>query len=1171
MEHRLMPDFLDMREITFTNLLLLGFEPKVYEAKYNFPFNRDMFAFPNKKAMEAAFYFLFGKLNPDVAQNEFRISEYSKEIKDSHVPRVLGSLLLSPGGDKFYHLLFYFSSYVLKESLKKCAEKGTIIPPWPSSTSAATKSLLPELSKVFQTKTACEMKSFLEHAKLATQAQDEWILYAGELTKENRAIRKNNRELEKTLKELEAEHLRRGLLSPAPARFQQSSPYAGEVKSLKRTKIIQRVRDNWKHFDEVYQSQKHLREKINEILNGNSDKYCLKASDIDVTDSPIPYQDCSIPYKDSPIPYRDNPIPYKDSLIPYKDSPVPDVIIRDCDEEIYQRRIANTYEGGKVNILSLVQLWNLSLRLLLDQFKKHPLPKLDKDADYVHKELHTQSGYLVTRKSLNEILKKEMIPDLKESIEDLKEVINDRELLGSQQTPKGTTNFDFSLIGLPATPSVRLKTSKEDEDNDFATFTQEMFPHQDLPTPEVVERTMQSLRDLTLAKFDEKVLPEEKPAKKESSSIPQRIPVKKPKSVMKQPKSKARPDSKKDDNFKKPKLPANVSPNRYATPLSQKSKNPNMLISSDVSEQKPPSQQSVRPRVYTQKRAEKAQDILADKIVSSVLSHQIPSSSSSSSSSSRCATPQEHGLEDPLAAITEDAFQTKDKLPRTPHIKFADMDVSNPKRSSFGVLQSYLSVSSGNDEATSPYQPVRLFSDSFTDNSPAAARDTPPSHHVTADSTRLRGDVYDETANDDDTLTDDKDELVKSAAIDASSSPAETEYKVAKKEGLDDIINRYRMLKSKSKSIDLRVLGAAGGSDGGSMRIETPKRGQNDETPKRGQNLDAAQLHQKGDNDLFQVSQFGQENGLLDTSRSNTNGDLGLWNTKTPDAGADLSLFNSPAATTFGNTGRVSERKVDADDLFGTGLFTSTTDSLISGIDLVQAPKDNGDVGISLLQTPKGGKSKEDGLFDTPTNEIDTIEASASYQGRQMDRDTVDSGFDYVRGETKVDDVRGGGERESSKHGLVDLGGDKFEETGVRDHFSFLERTKDSAKKDAMLWSDLKANMSMDLNSEAENGDFNDEVPVAKQLSFLQIDTRDLPRTPENVRDLTRMRAGGSVQDDEGDDDLDLLASGSALRRRLWMLTENNDALNEMSFGFQGDYVYSNFHLSKDRLIVIGI
>ena len=60
-------------------------------------------------------------------------------------------------GDKFYQLLFYFSSYVLKEELKKVLGKHEIVLPWPSDT-PATKSLVNQMSKVLRTKVTLETK-----------------------------------------------------------------------------------------------------------------------------------------------------------------------------------------------------------------------------------------------------------------------------------------------------------------------------------------------------------------------------------------------------------------------------------------------------------------------------------------------------------------------------------------------------------------------------------------------------------------------------------------------------------------------------------------------------------------------------------------------------------------------------------------------------------------------------------------------------------------------------------------------------------------------------------------------------------------------------------------------------------------------------------------------------
>ncbi len=42
---------------------------------------------------------------------------------DAHLPRIVASTFLAPGGDKFYELLFYFSVYIMRR--KVTTEMGT--------------------------------------------------------------------------------------------------------------------------------------------------------------------------------------------------------------------------------------------------------------------------------------------------------------------------------------------------------------------------------------------------------------------------------------------------------------------------------------------------------------------------------------------------------------------------------------------------------------------------------------------------------------------------------------------------------------------------------------------------------------------------------------------------------------------------------------------------------------------------------------------------------------------------------------------------------------------------------------------------------------------------------------------------------------------------------------
>ncbi|CAB3997835.1 HAUS augmin-like complex subunit 6, partial [Paramuricea clavata] len=109
---------MNLKEIFYTNLLLLEFDTEAQEAKYRIPFNSDMFLYPNKKAMEVVLHFLFCKLDAPLAFQEFRdcwpvrdkkmeqefrkscnswLTKISKEEPDSNLPRIGPTLFLSPG------------------------------------------------------------------------------------------------------------------------------------------------------------------------------------------------------------------------------------------------------------------------------------------------------------------------------------------------------------------------------------------------------------------------------------------------------------------------------------------------------------------------------------------------------------------------------------------------------------------------------------------------------------------------------------------------------------------------------------------------------------------------------------------------------------------------------------------------------------------------------------------------------------------------------------------------------------------------------------------------------------------------------------------------------------------------------------------------------------------
>lgn len=63
---------LNVREIWYTNMHLLGFKPAVCEDIHKVPFDKDMFVHINKKGSEVVLHLLFSKLDPHWAYKSFR-------------------------------------------------------------------------------------------------------------------------------------------------------------------------------------------------------------------------------------------------------------------------------------------------------------------------------------------------------------------------------------------------------------------------------------------------------------------------------------------------------------------------------------------------------------------------------------------------------------------------------------------------------------------------------------------------------------------------------------------------------------------------------------------------------------------------------------------------------------------------------------------------------------------------------------------------------------------------------------------------------------------------------------------------------------------------------------------------------------------------------------------
>ena len=66
------PVALEVREVWYTNMHLLGFQPELCEEKFKLTFEKNMFVHINKKGSEVVLHFLFSKLDSRSAYEDFR-------------------------------------------------------------------------------------------------------------------------------------------------------------------------------------------------------------------------------------------------------------------------------------------------------------------------------------------------------------------------------------------------------------------------------------------------------------------------------------------------------------------------------------------------------------------------------------------------------------------------------------------------------------------------------------------------------------------------------------------------------------------------------------------------------------------------------------------------------------------------------------------------------------------------------------------------------------------------------------------------------------------------------------------------------------------------------------------------------------------------------------------
>ncbi|XP_067929992.1 HAUS augmin-like complex subunit 6 [Watersipora subatra] len=473
----------EKRQVFYTNMLLLGFDGKAPSPNHFnkvVAFNVDMFKVPNKSAFEVVIYFLFTKLSPSRAKEEFRdcwpildkkreqmfrrvcngwLSQIAQNEPDAHLPKIVPSVFQSPGGDRFCHLIFAFSTYVLTQIMKQkhgvkekdMLRRPLLTPQNMDLSSAMTQALYCSVIE--------HRQRFFERIQIRESLHKSWQKSASVMVQDYRRLSKDLRQSEAEIEKLLAKHADKGFSSPVrrdgPRKNLSLSTRHGRVfdtniESVNRKDKVKKVRELWHTVEGFLASSVTQQEVVSSILSGVVNKYVLDAAALDLR--------------------------------------VPEMLLRECERELLKRDIGNTYKAGKLDLLSILHLWNLSMHLYLEKFEEADRLDLTNQLKDLQPKVHGQHSQLQGCRELARDLHDRLIPELKESVRDLKS-----KHYGKEQE-QSTYGSKLGMSLQPLTPPLVFDSSKVSEADLQSTqlsFTPTTSHRES--TPEALSRILKSV------------------------------------------------------------------------------------------------------------------------------------------------------------------------------------------------------------------------------------------------------------------------------------------------------------------------------------------------------------------------------------------------------------------------------------------------------------------------------------------------------------------------------------------------------------------------------------------------------------------------------------------------------------------------------------------------------
>jgi len=355
----------------FSTLLILGFNVTASETQHKISFKPDMFKVPCKKGAEVILHFLLTQLDPDRAKTEFSMCWPAWDAKKEHqyrkcvfnwltelhrdadegvvVPRINTSTLTRAAGPALITLLDRLGALVLQRHIKgidlvEAAKfSPTYNPARPHMAVAAAEALYLETKTLKQ--------KLVDTAQVTNLLRGEWQDNAKSITDNIQRLSNEKKALEAQLVELDSRQ--RSTLG----QYKKSlSVEEQEQLSVETQHKASQLRGHVKKFYEVSSRQAAERQVVGSVMSGSCNAHNIDAEQ-------IPLQ-------------------------------VPSVIIPHYQKRLAEGQIGNTYKGGKVDLVALTQLANMSLKLMGEELEEGDNSSVPPSLPSLHSSLRSQDTSL---------------------------------------------------------------------------------------------------------------------------------------------------------------------------------------------------------------------------------------------------------------------------------------------------------------------------------------------------------------------------------------------------------------------------------------------------------------------------------------------------------------------------------------------------------------------------------------------------------------------------------------------------------------------------------------------------------------------------------------------------------------------------------------------------------